>query len=1170
MRVSLILLSLLVANPVFEARADLSQAKESKDRATDEVALSVQLAAAKKFAKLANQYKDTPKEPPILIRWVETLQKASELSFRLAYQNVNPLSEKQRLQKVKEHESIITRGIDVLTFLIQKFPRSTEITRAYYYRADFFRALNKNAKAIDDFKVLVDQYPGNFFEIQSTVAIAEIAMSEKNYPLAVQYLEKLKISPGHQQFNYVREKLATAYYQQGKISDALRVNEERIQNLKRAEDSKARTSELTKALQASAIFYSRGIELEPNKYTLDGALPYFKSTSPDGFLGKSLLAFTMQLRGKEWDVPLREWCRKVLPMEPVLSEQAEVFYQLLEYQIRKRQHAQINESLNDYIQTASYRDLPQNKEVYERIRKLLLNDANTLQKVAKENTNPVDVQATRASLVLIFDIVLRISKENDPDLPRVHYNLAETLFNLKQYDRATDSYRWVATHPVRNRDDEKLPAESAQKAIGSRYETLREAKLIPESLTPKSPSGTKPRQLPPKFADWLSWTQEVFKQEQSEPNTNFYFESARALYVQDHIDAALDRLGDIVDKAPSSKYAIPSAALILDTHIAGKDWAKTEELAQKYRGYAPWKTGEFSEKLKIIAADSSLKLLESAYQNKQYKEALAGAESYLSRYGENKNRLVALKIAGGSSVELGLSEVSLPYLSKIIQEAPQTPAMANALFNRAIIHENLFNFGAAAVDLTHFLTLHPNLRTEVKYSEIELRQKVLHFSWISGDTRLFANSLKSDVICGMRDNSICERYTLIKSLSEKTGMPSISEKRAALAKAERKAEPERFLWAVAALDSFAGLHYGDLFNLIQVVSEKWEKEDSLSRAQAVERLIKSIPAALENSRIQMERLTKLRLDEKSIASRALQTREFEQKASFAVKIPLKQVQAAALAEVAKFYANTAESIQGLVKTQPKLSAEEKKMLEETLSKIQAPFLTKAQEVSLAAFQLVAENAVDFKTADSIATVYLKTHPSETLSFQHWVKLVPMLPAPGFQKEFVAEYSRLIDAALFQSWKEAVEKKQFPRAWFIIGKATQTRRARDTDLELMKGITLVHQGVNSEGLASVMSSVDRAPQGTQDAWNTYALRAYFRSYSKKKTREYWTRSLPSTRELRLAHYLMGLWNGNTIAESEFSSLIDEIRRIPENDRTPLERSFLERSAKGQVALSEGKA
>ena len=138
----------------------------------------------------------------------------------------------------------------------------------------------------------------------------------------------------------------------------------------------------------------------------------------------------------------------------------------------------------------------------------------------------------------------------------MHYNLAETLFAIRDYEGAARHYRWVVEHgswsenkgaDLATEKGKKTDgpyatvADASLKAIAARYEVLQEKKLIPLTLQAVAESKNSDKPLEPVLAEWVAWIDEHVKHSM-EGIDNFRFEADRSLYAAGHITDAVQRL----------------------------------------------------------------------------------------------------------------------------------------------------------------------------------------------------------------------------------------------------------------------------------------------------------------------------------------------------------------------------------------------------------------------------------------------------------------------------------------------------------------------------------------------------------------------------------------------------------------------------------------------------
>ena len=389
------------------------------------------------------------------------------------------------------------------------------------------------------------------------------------------------------------------------------------------------------------------------------------------------------------------------------------------------------------------------KELSDRAQKILLDTATVIQTLIVKNKDSEDVSQLNGTLAGIYGAFTQLVEESDPRVAKVHYNLAESLFETGHFEAATEHYRWVAT---RTNLSEKDRHDALQKSIASRYEELRAKNLIPKDLKAKAmaPAAVGPVSatgLLPTAAEWIVWVDaEHSISGSTKQNESFYFEASRCLYAAGNVRMAVERMRDFARKNPQSQYAIPAASLVVDTYVAGADWSGLRSLVGEFSSVTAWKSTQFVAKLHALDSEVGYKQLEASYSSNQYAPALAQAEDYLSKHPDSKFSTDALALAGNSALALKDQKKALMYLSKLIAEAPNSDAGVRSLLSRAKLRESSFDFEAAARDYQTWIDLRQEL-TQNQAGEKAAASKS-HFAHGLGE-RKFAGARKGP--CGSSD-----------------------------------------------------------------------------------------------------------------------------------------------------------------------------------------------------------------------------------------------------------------------------------------------------------------------------------------------------------------------------------------------------------------------------------
>ena len=194
------------------------------------------------------------------------------------------------------------------------------------------------------------------------------------------------------------------------------------------------------------------------------------------------LKFANLLRAHSHEEDLVKWKNIVIKEASNRPEALDVVISTYESQLNKRRYSQLIDTAQDFIH---FKKKYSNLESMKKAQNLLLETAESLQTIILKNKMATGIAEYSKYLALTYNVFTQVVEESDNRIPKIHYNLAEILFQIKDYGSATDNYRWVVDHNCWNKTDLILCSGSSLKAIGSRYEYLIKESLIPKDLVAK-------------------------------------------------------------------------------------------------------------------------------------------------------------------------------------------------------------------------------------------------------------------------------------------------------------------------------------------------------------------------------------------------------------------------------------------------------------------------------------------------------------------------------------------------------------------------------------------------------------------------------------------------------------------------------------------------------------
>lgn len=1050
---------------------------ERRDRTVDRAAIASQDLAIGRLVPLLNKYRGTSQEPVLLAKLAELQHQKSAILFRIAHSGAQGSG---RALDLAAYRGALTSAITTLDRLLSKYPRYGEIAHAIFIRGKCHEDLDQKAPAKHDYLDLVTRYPEADEAIPATMALAELSIQEGDHAKAIPYLARVEAvveSPYHP---FALYKLAWAHHNLKAADLALGYVRKHVSYFDARCDvcSAADRAFRENMLLDSTVFYLDGFEQDPSKYSTAEALPFFERLESGPALGRMLVRFSKLLRSHGHEANLiayktaviERWKNQPLagPAHPgAVDADVEVALVAYEMQLNRRRFDEVVRTSQDLVELYGRKPAA---ESMGQARKLLTDTAATMQEIVLKNKGAEGVRDLSTKLAAIYDTFTKIVPERDPRVPRVHYNLAETLFEIGQFEEATRHYRWVVERgALRKLAPGTKPEtgganDASLKAIASRYEELRARKLIPTKL--EANPGDKP-EIDPSLAEWVAWI-DHHVQATGEVAENFQFEAARALYFAGAISESTERLDKLASKLPASRFATGAAQLVLDTLVAGALWEETLALSEKYLALEGWPEKDFKDRLHRISADSAYKLIERDHRERRFKSVMARTDRFLEKHPGSPKRVDCLALAGASALETFDRDRAAGYFTLLIGIPGAGASVGQALIARASLLEDRYELGAAACDYRAYLSLSPELRTaRPKGEEPALRRKTLALAQLSGDAALIAEAIPSTALCGSPGlETECDLQQALSAVTLAFGSTAgkqlaRGQRDRAVERAKKGPEPNRAAWAVAALAVESPndrLEYRERLSMIRQVSSQWEELDPISRMTLLPTVSAAIARAFGQCRTELAKLSPLRASARSIAYRVDALRELESVAVRAAKLPWARIRVGVLNELANAYLDLARGLQALAA--PKgLPEPELQAYEEAVRSIVIPFEKKGQDIRSRAFEIASSSAIEDASID--------------------LRLLEKLD-PTFDWEDADPNAEDPAERLVARWRDSISARRWAQVAFYLQEASEKALVPSGTLGLLTAVSLAQAGARAEAVARLLEARSDLKAGS-DLW-----------------------------------------------------------------------------------------
>lgn len=1104
---------------------------EGMDRQVDQVALQSQDLAVKKLKLLIKKYQGSSEEPALLLRLADIYQESAEIEFRIAHGKV--LKKKGQAPNLAKYRAILGDLVQILGTIMSKggsnFP---SLDRCYFMRAQALVELGQKQSAKNDYVMLVTQFPFSSHVLSAYMTLADMAIEENKHPEAIGYLQHVEKHPESPQYPYALYKLAWSYYNTKDFGQAMSHIERQI---KYYDDLNARQQGLSSAdsamrensLMDTVLFYLDGNEAGNKEYTVTGALDFFKSIEKGKLLGKMNLRFGKLLRSHRRDADLNLWKEIVLKEVPELPETIDVVSTLFEHQMNQQKLDEAALTCQDFI-ALHRKNKPAvvSSESYVNVRKALIETAAQLQTRIVKAKNQGNIQPWMKTLGAIYSAFIQMVPEDDPRVAQAHYNLAETLYEIGEYDRSTQNYTWVLDHWNPKSGMNRM--EIAIKAIASKYEVLKTKQLIPENLVAlKLVRGTveeMEKKLPKELASWLAWVDFLAKQpidKNLEEKAQFFeFEGNRAIYAQGSTWVACERLYSFVTKNPQSKYASPAATLILDSYIKSELWKETYTVATRFMKIT-WPEAAFLGRLRQVAADSGFKLAEIKFQQKDYEGSIAQAKSVVQTFPDNSRAADAILMMAKAYSELKQPKMAEQYYSQLIEKFPAFKDRGVAILARAGLAEQDYNFAQAIRDYQLYLQL-PSLSGVTPEQKDQIKQRVYLLGWIDGGIALK---------CEDSSSAVCEKFKALTTLKNTAQNANAVNSDDLLRQAIKGVKENRPIWALAALKYSEDLEYRDRLLLIRNVARGWDQLDPLVQLALLDDLTSILPQAFEKARVELKKVVPMNhVTANSVTRRAEWIKEIETTATLALGLPWSKIRASVLFELAQTYSDFSDALSSA--SPPKdISPAEEKEYQKSVQEIVNPFKEKSANLAKKAYQMAADTSVDgdvlnkimmryssvLKASAQDATDKIRKKIPDYKQYENLVLLDLNLLKLTDQEAVLQAASggrrpeSDVGSRLRQLWIESYQKKAWAKNAYILQEMKDRKVVPPSSIKLMRGLMLAAVGAKSEALIEIQGAAADLPIGSQALMLTKTKKKLFETVL-----SHYIRSAAIDSSIQLAH------------------------------------------------------
>jgi tetratricopeptide (TPR) repeat protein len=1028
---------------------------EHWDRDVDQAALSAQKRAVAKYRALVKRYAKTDQERVVRMRLLESMEQAANLEFRIALGEAHI---KKRPVDYTDYNATLSDVVTTSSALIHEKPLAEDAIRVYFLRAQAYNELKDIPKASSDYQFISQHFPGTTWAIRSDMALAGYAIDASDHRLAIEYLKKVEAFPDDKHYPLALYQLAWAYFNLNDIATAISYVKRHITYFKDLRDnasdktlSTADQNSLEHSLKDLVTFYFEGLSKNQRGYALDDMLAVFRKVESGPDLGKMIVHFANLLRTQDRIDDLAAWQSQVIDEESDRPEAIDVVIAHLDclYTHRLFDRAVIAAKGFQELDKKTKGRMRQ-YEGYAKAQELILSVATAIQKAIAATPDHDQSLALSRVLAGMYASFTAIVDDSDPRLAQIHYNLGETLFNIKEFDSAAAEYVWVLKHWQKTTKLDR--ADVSLKAIASRYQSFSGQNLLPRDLKPAAIAGEDKiaaGDLKAPVREWIGWIDDYLDAFGWTPPAfeQFAFEADRLLYVNGQTQAAVTRMLAQVKAKPASPTAAAEASLVLDTFVFSQRWQLLLDVSEAFLEMPALGDASFRKRLAGLPADASYKLMEESYQHKDYAAALKQAERFEKKYPAAPELTDCLYLASRAAEQMQDHQASLAYLSQLLTRFPTTDKRAVALLARGELEDKAYDFDAATQDYGEYLAA-----AKADDDTTALVRRYLFVDWLSRHPRephceaiAAAKTLHAD----------CDRFDALIALETGSGLSA----EAAQKKALSGEKDERPLWAAVALSGEnKAIGWRDRLSIAQTFATGVSDEDPLVQVQLIAFVNRRLPEVLAEARRALPRLAPLKPNPGSISRRIELMKALETTASKVIKLPWARTKIAVLAEIAGAYQDFSTELAKL--PPPKdLSPEDLAEYQKSVASILGPFQDKEKTIR----SQVRELALAFPVEPSLAGL---STPARNAA---------AVPAP-IDLAFLTSIAGTPSAPLYPKWEEAVKARAWARAGFFFQRLKEDGGQPAGTLSLMRAVSLAESSAVPEALAELDSALSGLKPG----------------------------------------------------------------------------------------------
>ncbi|MCA9586770.1 MAG: tetratricopeptide repeat protein [Myxococcales bacterium] len=540
----------------------------------------------------------------------------------------------------------------------------------------------KQDEALERFDRILKSFPRSRFVPDAHMARAESLFNGKyDYAAALtEYEEVLKFKDS-ELYGLALFKSAWCMWRLGRSEEAAK----RFVSVFEVTDGQGRVSAVQRKqldeLQSEALKYLVEVFTEDDKNTASDVYTFLVKIGGDRFAGKVVRALAVQFYDQAHYERGIEAYELLLKLEPASSDAGKWVLEI----------AKGYEAIEDY---------PKLKATYERAvtqytvggawaktqgdPRVVADTRAAIEKQLKEHALQLHAKAQRdktsraefEGAAALYGVYL--SKFGDePGSYQTYYYVAEIEYYHLDKDVAAATHYMSAARKVPKAEADREPQKTLRHdAIYNAIAALERVRLAELEQRKKQPQGSfQESDADKKFAEALDLYAQLYPNDPALPE--LFFRQGRQYYDYGVYDPAVKIWGSLLERFPSSQYALGAGELILESFNRSKNYENIETWARRLKNVPAFQGAEPQKKLDLLIVQSVFKQGEQKSNAGDHKAAAAAYLRAAKEFPRDARAAQACVNAELAAQKAGdtktLKEAALLVTGKDYRERPEAP-----------------------------------------------------------------------------------------------------------------------------------------------------------------------------------------------------------------------------------------------------------------------------------------------------------------------------------------------------------------------------------------------------------------------------------------------------------------------------------------------------------------